>query len=156
MPSTRVRPPLRRDEASSDISRDAGFTVLEALVSFVLFAIMAASAVTAIVNANSSSNLSRDRVTAANLAQQDIQQARSLRDDNYPIAPASIYPETVHVGNKTYTVNRVINTSCPATTDAQNRAIAWQVGDATSMRLTTTVTWHGASTGVAITTEIAC
>ena len=47
MPPNRVRPPLRQDEDSND----AGFTVLEALVSFVLFAVLAGASTTAIVNA---------------------------------------------------------------------------------------------------------
>ena len=93
MPSNRVRPPLRQDEDNND----AGFTVLEALVSFVLFAVMAGASITAIVNATQSSNLSQNRVTAANLAQQDLQQARAQEPPNYPQAVA---PHTVTVGTR--------------------------------------------------------
>jgi Tfp pilus assembly protein PilV len=154
MPSIRVRPPLRQDEAVSTVSRDAGFTVLEALVSFVLFAIMAGASISAIVNATQSSNTSQDRVTAANLAEQDLQQARSQKAPNYPVAVAA---HTVTVGNKSFTVQRTIsNPSCPVSTDPNNPGIAWQPGQATSMQVTTTVTWPGAQRSVVIATEIAC
>jgi Tfp pilus assembly protein PilV len=152
MPSNRVAPPLRQDEDSND----AGFTVLEVLVAFVLFAVMAGASTTAILNANASSNTTQDRVTAADLAQQDLQQARSLRDGIYPTAPAATYPKSVKVGNQTFTVNRQLNSTCPATTDADNRALAWVPGQAASMQVTTTVTWTGATVGVAVATEIAC
>jgi type II secretory pathway pseudopilin PulG len=149
MPS-RVRPPLRQDEDRND----AGFTVLEALVSFVLFAIMAGASITAIVNAMSTSNTSQDRVAAANLAQQDLQQARALQAPNYPQAVAA---RTVTVSGQKFTVTRTLSsTTCPVSSDPNNPGIAWQPGDATSMQVTTTVTWPGSTSSVAMSTEIAC
>lgn len=150
MPTNRVRPPLRQDEANAP--DDAGFTVLECLVAFVLFAVLAGASTMAIVNANQTSNSSRDRVTAADLAQQDIQQARSLRDGVYPQAVAA---HTVTVGTKRYTVSRSV-TACPATTDSNNQALTWQPGQVTSMQVTTTVTWTGSPARIQFATEIAC
>ena len=47
---------------------DRGFTLLEVVVSFVLFAIVAASAAVAVANGIKSSDATTDRTTAANLA----------------------------------------------------------------------------------------
>ena len=118
MPSNRVRPPLRQDEDSND----AGFTVLEALVSFVLFAIMAGASISAILNAMSTSNTSQDRVTASNLAQQDLQQARAQLAPNYPQAVSA---HTVAVGGVGFTVVRAVsNPSCPVSSDPNNPSVA--------------------------------
>jgi prepilin-type N-terminal cleavage/methylation domain-containing protein len=149
MPSNRVRPPLRQDEDSND----AGFTVLEVLVAFVLFAVLAGASTTAIVNATAAANISRDRVNAANVAEQDIQQARSLRYPNYPQPVAA---HTVTVGNKKYTVTRAIPSPCPVSSDPNNPGLTWTPGQATSMQVITTVTWPGSTTGVSIATEMAC
>ncbi len=122
---------------------DRGFTVIEALVSFVLLALVGASATSAIVATMRTSNTTRDRVTAANIAQQDIQDARSLRYPNYP---AGVAAHTVTVGNKSFTVSRSVTTPCPAT---------W-IPDSPPMQVVTTVTWRDGKTPVTIGTEIAC
>lgn len=86
---------------------DAGFTLLEVVVSLVIFAIVAASATAAIINGVSSSNVTRNRVDAANIAQQDIQQLAALPRTSVTAAPTST---TVTVGNEPYTVTRQIGT----------------------------------------------
>jgi type II secretory pathway pseudopilin PulG len=52
-----------------DGTRDAGFTVLEALISFVVFAIVATSASYGLVKAITASHVSQQRVDAADIAQ---------------------------------------------------------------------------------------
>ena len=67
MPKLRVSPPLRQDGTNDD----AGFTVLEALVAFVLFAVVTTSSIYAIVNATKRSDNTRERVDEAELADDD-------------------------------------------------------------------------------------
>jgi type II secretory pathway pseudopilin PulG len=55
--------------------RDAGFTVLEALISFVVFAVVAASASYGLVQAINASHGSQQRVDAANLAEVFVAEA---------------------------------------------------------------------------------
>jgi type II secretory pathway pseudopilin PulG len=142
MSSTLFRLP-RRHHAKRD---DAGFTVLEALVSFALFAVIGGSSVTAIVNANTTSKDSSDRVNAADLAAQDLQQARTL---DYPNYPTSVAAHSVIVGNTTYTVTRSVPSPCPTTSNFNSQ---------TTMLVTTTVTWApvNAANTVVMATEIAC
>lgn len=52
-----------------NMQRDAGFTVLEALISFVVFAIVASSASYGLVKAIAASHASQQRVDAADVAQ---------------------------------------------------------------------------------------
>jgi type II secretory pathway pseudopilin PulG len=138
------RLPAPAARGAADPRDDAGFTVVEAIVAFSLFAMVAGSSITALVSTTSAANGTRDRVTAANIAQQDIQQARSLRYPNYP---AAIAAHSVAVGNKTFTVSRAISNTCPN---------LWTPGKPTSMQVTTTVTWRGAKLPVKIGTLIAC
>lgn len=135
---------LRVPSRCADAASDAGFTLIEVVVSLVLFAVVAGSSVTAIANATRTTNTARDRVTAANLAQADLQSARALQYPNYPAAVAA---HTVTAGNKTFTVQRSISTSCPA---------LWTPGLPTSMQVTTTVIWPGAKAPLVVATEISC
>lgn len=56
---------------------DAGFSLLEVLVSFVIFAVVAAVAGAAIVTSLQASHTTQQRVDAANIAQSFISSARS-------------------------------------------------------------------------------
>jgi Tfp pilus assembly protein PilV len=126
---------------------DDGFTLVEALVAFSLLAIVSTASINASITAVSSSNGSRDRIAAANLAQQDLENARSLQYPDYPAAAAA-HPVTV--GNKTFSVQRTVSTTCPS---------LWTPGLPTSMKVTTTVTSPGAANravSVTMATVIAC
>lgn len=151
MPPTRVRPPLRR----VDRGDDSGFTVVEALVCFVMLAVVAAWSGVAIYDATTTSKTSTDRIAATNLAQQDLQSARALRYPTYPQARAAT--STTVEGTK-YTVTRSVTWTkpdgttigtCPTTPDFTARPF---------MVVTTTVTWPPAGTDqtVVASTEIAC
>ena len=106
---------------------DDGFTLTEVIVSFVIFAIVATAATVAVVNGTKSTQLTNSRVTAANVAQQALQQAQAM-----PRAALTAAPSTSPtVGTAQYTVNgfavaRTIGylsgtasaSSCPTTIDA--------------------------------------
>lgn len=108
---------------------DAGFTVLEVLVSFVIFAVVATSATYGTIRALNASHDSQQRVDAANVAQAFIAQAIS---NATTIAPEQGRTVTSNVGSGTtsareeFTVIRWITfaqgqSSCtPGTTFAVN------------------------------------
>jgi type II secretory pathway pseudopilin PulG len=125
---------------------DAGFTLLEAVVSFALLAIMSGASLIAMVNADKAAATTTDRVTASNLAQQDLEAARALQ---YPSYPVVITASPVTVGGTVYTVSQAITTTCPA---------LWVSGQnlPTSMQVTATVTWPGAKANVVMATLISC
>jgi prepilin-type N-terminal cleavage/methylation domain-containing protein len=72
------RATLRRLAASTD----EGFTLVEVLVSFTLFAIVGAAATTAIYRAINASHQTQQRVAAAQVAQQVIANAIALANTN--------------------------------------------------------------------------
>lgn len=84
--------------ASGATKSDAGFTVLEVLVSFVIFVVVATSATYGIIRALDASHDSQQRVDAANVAQAFIAQAISSANTIAPEAGRTI---TSNVGNGT-------------------------------------------------------
>jgi type II secretory pathway pseudopilin PulG len=98
--------------AVRDQGRDEGFTLLEAVVSFALFAFVIAGATTGIVSSLKASQGSQQRVGAANAAQFYVDQARS--DSTLPVK----YPDhtyTSSVGKESYTVERSFSFDAGAT-----------------------------------------
>ena len=65
----------RRVRAGAAADHDGGFTVIEVVVAFMLFAIVGTAATTAVVDATKSSHGTQQRVQAADVAQQDIAQS---------------------------------------------------------------------------------
>jgi len=114
---------------------DDGFSLLEVVVSFVLFAIVASAATAAVGNSIRTSDTTARRVEATQVAQQDIEKARAMK-------PAQIsatgYPITVTAGSGTFTVTRTVSyssgTSCPGTPVA---------GTQYYLNVTDVVTWPG-------------
>ena len=93
---------------------DAGFTVLEVLVSFVLFAIVAAAATYGIVNALQTSHTGQERIDAANIAQSFIAQTQT---DTSAIQPETARQvATSSIGTDTFTVLRWITFSAAGAT----------------------------------------
>jgi prepilin-type N-terminal cleavage/methylation domain-containing protein len=88
-----------RARAAAD--EDGGFTLLEVIVSFVLFAIVAASATTAIVSGLKASHGSQQTVDAANVAQTFIASTQAntiaVRAEATKIYPASVKGEQFQV-----------------------------------------------------------
>jgi prepilin-type N-terminal cleavage/methylation domain-containing protein len=103
--STVLGPRLRnRIRCAAD--DDSGFSLLEVMVSFVIFAIVAGSATTAIVSALQASHGSQQTVDAANVAQSFIAATQSntiaVRAEASKVYPASVLSE-VFVVTRTIT-----------------------------------------------------
>ena len=127
---------------------DAGFTLIEAIVSFVIFAIVIAAAVLAIVAGISTSNNNRDRVTAANVAQQALAVAQSMPLASLTAAPSATITSTV--GQEPYTIVRNVGFaqaagSAAATSSATACPTRITQGQAYWMHVAVTVTWPGAN-----------
>jgi type II secretory pathway pseudopilin PulG len=128
-------------------SDDAGFTMIEAVVSFTIFVIVTAAAVLAIVGGISASNNNRDRVTAANVAQQALARAQAMPAASLTAAPTSIVTNTV--GAEPYTVTRKIDFNAAATAAAPSPATACPTvinpGTSYWIHVAVTVTWPGSN-----------
>lgn len=147
---------MRMPEAIADRVRtvrreargDSGFSLIEAIVALTIFAVISAAAVTASVNGIKITHLTTARVTAANLAQQDLDMARAVDPS---AVTTSGYPRTVTQGNTTYTIARSITyssgASCPTTPSA---------GVQYYLTLTDNVTWNGQHQPVRVDAVIAC
>jgi type II secretory pathway pseudopilin PulG len=125
---------------------DAGFTLIEAIVSFAIFAIVITAAVLAIVGGISASNNNRDRVTAANVAQQALARAQALPAASLTATPTATITNTV--GAEPYTITRAIDfrsatpgAAAPATATACPAAL--NPGTASWIHIAVTVTWPG-------------
>ena len=90
---------------------DCGFTLLEVVVSFVLFAVVAGSATGAIVSALKASHSSQQRVDAANVAQSFI---ASAQQNAQAANGSTTYQPSVK--NEDFTVTRTITFNNGATT----------------------------------------
>jgi type II secretion system protein I len=87
---------------------EGGFTLLEVIVSFVVFAIVAASATAAIVTALQASHGTQQRVDAAAVAQSFIAQAQT---DPQSVTAESSKSYPANVKNEDFTVTRTITFS---------------------------------------------
>jgi type II secretory pathway pseudopilin PulG len=95
----------RIGQAVRDEGRENGFTVLEVVVSFMLFAFVAGAATTGVVSSLKASHESQQRVDAADVAQYYVDQART--DTTLPTKyPSRTYMTTV--GNETFEVQRTL------------------------------------------------
>jgi Tfp pilus assembly protein PilV len=142
----------RRDDSTIPNRDDDGFTIMEAVVSLTLFLIVSIAAVSAIVNSIRITDLSNNRVVAANLAQADIEQARAQTADQSVLSISTTgYPKTTTVGSSTYTVSRAASGTCPTTRTA---------GTLYYLNLPVTVSWaqsdSGGTRNVRADTVIAC
>ena len=85
---TRVCHRLR--DTATNSSDDAGFTLMEVLISFAIFAVVMTFASVGMVNAMQASHLSQQRVDAANVAQEFVAQAIANASKNAPEAGKTI------------------------------------------------------------------
>lgn len=124
--------------------RESGFTLIEAVVSIVLFAVVATASVVAVADSTKSSVRTRDRVTATNLAQQDLAQLRSLGNRTTITSTT----KSVTVGGRAYTVKRTVTGACPAVSTLTSTS---------KITVSTNVSW-ATSTNAAVTiaTVLAC
>ena len=129
---------------------DAGFTLLEVVVSFVLFAIVALSATAAIANSVKASSATTNRVTAANIAQQVLAQARA----DQTALRATLGTQSAAVSpNPSFTA---VQTTSLGGSVAGTSATPCPVGD--WINYTVTVSWKDHATGrsVRMDTVFAC
>lgn len=87
--------------------RDEGFSLLEVVVSFTLFAAVAASATTGIVRALDGAHNSQQRTDAANIAQQEIASdiAAYQQTGQVPVSNANL---SASVSKEQFTVSRTV------------------------------------------------
>jgi type II secretory pathway pseudopilin PulG len=96
--------------------RDAGFTVLEALISFVVFAIVATTASYGLVKAIDASHASQQRVDAADVAQYFVADAIRRANTIPPVEGKTIFSHvggsdasgTAHASEEQFTVVETI------------------------------------------------
>lgn len=103
MPSPAIAVLRRRAVAETD----AGFSLLEVIVSFLIFAIVATCATYSVINGSRAEAQTRRAVVATNLAQQAVEQARVM-DQSELIA--------------------LDHTSTTTSTDTGSYSLAWTVG----------------------------
>lgn len=119
---------------------DSGFTLLEVVVSFAIFAVVAAAAVLAIANATNLSGYTSDRVAAANVAQAALQQLRA--DPSAVVATPTPAPTTTSVGGRSYVVSRsaAVPASCPAgSVIPVTVVVSWSDGTSRQVRMDTVI-----------------
>jgi type II secretory pathway pseudopilin PulG len=100
---------LRTGSDTSDA--DGGFILVEAIVSMVIFAIVAAGATTAVIGGIQGSSVTQTRVSTANIAQQAVQQAEAMPKASLAATP--IVTSTATAGNAKYTVTRTVQFATP-------------------------------------------
>lgn len=112
------------------VSDDAGFTLIEVLVAALIFAVVATGAVVAAIGGVQSTDDSRNRTTATNIAQTDLEQARAV-----PTPTAASYSTAPTPGGQSYGVVRTVTApnNCAA---GQERQISVTVSWANSHSLT--------------------
>jgi prepilin-type N-terminal cleavage/methylation domain-containing protein len=130
----------------------AGFALTEVLVCFVILLIIATAATYAVNAGINSSSITHQRVGSANVAQQQLEQARALPRASLTATPTAT--STASVGGSKYTVKRSIgylptgSTACPtdvATDAAHEITVHVDVAPAT-----------GSTRTVGMDTVIAC
>jgi type II secretory pathway pseudopilin PulG len=100
-----------RLRAVANDTRDGGFTLVEVLVSFVIFVAVAGAATTGIVNALQASHVSQQRVDAADVAQSFVADAISTATKVAPEEGKTIISNVGDgkvAGGETFTVIRWI------------------------------------------------
>ncbi len=125
-----------RDTAAEG-SSDGGLTLVEVMVAMVLFAVGSLALLSVLMSGMSSTFDNRARVTAANLAAADIDEARSL--DYYSLT--SVAPKEKFVGGRTYWVSRdvvVTMASGASTSSCVGSGSAKQLHKRVSTRVETT------------------
>ena len=116
--TTRV---FRRIIDRVDLRDDAGFTLLEVIVSFVLFVVISTFTLYSVTNALQASHHSQQRVDAANVAQYWVAQARASANTITP-DPGSSHVVTIGNNNgpasrEQFTVKRWVVFSAPNATE---------------------------------------
>jgi type II secretory pathway pseudopilin PulG len=90
-------------------SNDGGFSLLEVVVSFSLFAIVAGGATTGIVSALQAAHTSQQRIDAANMAQRDLALVSSAYSNGSGVGAIPVQANYVQtVGSESFSVVRTV------------------------------------------------
>jgi len=122
---------------------DAGFTIAEVVVSIALFVIISVAVTSALLTLVKYTGVTQNRVAAANLARQEIEQ---LRGQNSTMEALDSGPSSVTLQGTTFTVT-------PLLSPAANASCA----PGASRNATVTVSWpHSGSRTVRYDTVLSC
>lgn len=108
------------------MASDEGFTLIEVVVAFVIFMIVAGAGTLVIITGQHSARTTNTQVASTNIAQQEIERARALPRASLTAAPTQT--TTTTLGGQSYSATRTIsylpaNTPCPTgvATDAPHK-----------------------------------
>jgi prepilin-type N-terminal cleavage/methylation domain-containing protein len=118
---------------------DAGFTMVEVIVSLAIFAGFSAAALAAIIGSSKAQDATRSRVSGTNIAQSDLEQARAL-----PSPSAANYTTSAPGDTATYRVARTVTYPTPSCTAGG------------LIKISVVVSQSGSSTQVRTDTVVAC
>lgn len=121
---------------------DHGFSLVEVLVALTLFMIVSAAAIWWLVETIKLTGTIRDRVAASNVATQELEKIRAERNSGQQLDSGTI---SVNLHDVTFSVQSVLNPSGAAT-----------CATGSSRQVTVVVTWPNSSSGVRLTSELAC
>lgn len=121
------------------IQDDDGFTLVEVLVAMTLFVIISVSALASLITLEQVTNMTQKRVTASNLARQEIERLRGENLSVSQLDAAATYPS---VGGTKYTITPTMapgaTVTCTAGSSRQvTVVVSWNASGARSVRYDT-------------------
>lgn len=123
-------------------TEDAGFTLLESLAAFTIFIVVASAATWWLIKTVQLTGQTRDRVTAADLATQQLEKLRGESNAGQSLDSAL---KSVVVHNVTFSVTTSLNPGSTAT-----------CATGASRQVSVSVTWPAATTPVRYDSVLAC
>ncbi len=127
-----------RRESGRVEAGDDGFTLLEVVVSLVVFAILASAAMAMLLTAIKVGSQNRSRVVAAQLAAEQIEVVRGMRTQDIVIGTTTL-PDVTTSGNTYHLVQQATYANSSGTGTACSSATGAQLG---YTEVSVTVTWN--------------
>lgn len=117
-------------------TEDGGFTLAEVIVALGLFTVMATTATWGLVTTLQLTNVTKDRVAAANLAAQELER---LRSENANVEQLDSTPQTVTLHGLRFTVTPKLNPAAavdcaPGSTRQVSVVVSWNSNPARTAR----------------------
>jgi len=127
---------VTQDKNTQSIAQNqAGFSLVEVMLSVAVFALIATVLVGAVIYARESANVAGQRTRATFLAQEGVEAVRAIRDQDFTTLAAGTYGLNVVAG-------RWALVPTPDVTDGFTRSVAISVQSETAMQITVTVNWN--------------